>query len=65
MAKSASEQGEWAAKTAINILQGAKPSSIPVVENKISLLYLNQRIAKKLNITFGKTLIKKADFINK
>jgi ABC-type uncharacterized transport system substrate-binding protein len=64
MAKSASEQGEWAAKTAINILLGAKPSSIPVAENKKSLLYLNQRIAKKLNITFGKALIKKAYFIN-
>jgi ABC-type uncharacterized transport system substrate-binding protein len=64
MAKSASEQGEWAAKTAIAILQGAKPSSIPVAENKRNLLYLNQRIAKKLNITFGKALVEKAYFIN-
>jgi len=32
--KSGEEQGAWAARTALEILNGKSPAEIPVVENK-------------------------------
>jgi ABC-type uncharacterized transport system substrate-binding protein len=49
--KLASEQGEWAAKTAIQVMKGASPGSIPVTANQKGELVINARIAKKVGVT--------------
>ena len=45
------EQGEWAAKAAIQIMKGAAAGSIPVASNQKGELVINARIAKKAGIT--------------
>lgn len=60
LAKSAQEQGEWAAEAAIAILRGTSPSEIPIAENKQGQLILNLEIAEKLNIVFSPSLLKNA-----
>ncbi len=42
------EQGEWAAKTALQILAGKKPKDIPVVKNTQTKGYLNISLAEKI-----------------
>ncbi len=42
------EQGEWAAKTALRILDGTSPSSIPITRNTQGRLIINARIAEGL-----------------
>jgi ABC-type uncharacterized transport system substrate-binding protein len=54
------EQGEWAAKAALEILNGKSPSDIPVVMNEKAKVHLNMEIAKKLRIVFPMDLINKA-----
>lgn len=49
--KLASEQGDWAANAAIQILKGTAPSAIPVATNKRGELVINGRICKKLGVT--------------
>ena len=46
------ELGEWAANAALKILDGVKPSEIPITKNKQAKLYLNLPIANKLGIKF-------------
>ena len=46
------ELGKWAANTALKILDGAKPSEIPITKNKQTKIYLNLPIANKLGIKF-------------
>jgi len=45
------EQGRWAAKAAMKILEGVPPSRIPLAYNKEGKLYVNPRIAARLGIT--------------
>ncbi len=54
------EQGQWAAKAALKILNGTAPGSIPVVANKKAEIYRNMRIAKKLNIVFPIDFIRRS-----
>jgi ABC-type uncharacterized transport system substrate-binding protein len=54
------EQGQWAARTALKILDGESPASIPVVTNKKAEIYRNMRIAKKLNIVFPIEFIRRS-----
>jgi ABC-type uncharacterized transport system substrate-binding protein len=54
------EQGQWAARTALKILDGARPGSIPVVTNKKAEIYRNMRIAKKLNLVFPIEFIRRS-----
>ncbi len=61
--KIASEQGKWAAQTAIKILGGESPADIPIVRNKSAQLFLNMRIAKKMNIKFPMDMIVRANFV--
>lgn len=61
--KIAEEQGWWAGKTALKILQGTDPGDIPVTENKETRLYLNMKLAKKMGIHFPMELIEKATFL--
>ena len=63
--KIAEEQGEWAARKALEILDGKSPVDIPIVKNKKAKVYLNMRIAKKLNIIFSMDLIEQATFVEK
>lgn len=46
--KLAEEQGEWAAQTALRILDGASPSDIPITRNRQGRLVINARIAERL-----------------
>lgn len=42
------EQGEWAAKTALRILDGTSPSAIPIARNTQGRLIVNARVAEAL-----------------
>jgi hypothetical protein len=57
------EQGEWAAKTALEILGGKSPKDFPVATNEKAKIYLNMRLARKLDIVFPITLIEQANFV--
>ncbi len=54
------EQGEYAANTALRIIDGEKPSDIPVEENKKENLMLNLKIAKKLDVAFSAEMLRTA-----
>jgi hypothetical protein len=54
------EQGECAARMVLDIFGGKKPSEITVVRNKKGDLYLNFKIAEKLNIIFPPAMIRNA-----
>lgn len=61
LAKVPEEHGEWAAKAALQILDGARPTDIPVVENKKGKLILNLPLAEKLGAVFAPSMLKNAD----
>ncbi len=61
--KSGEEQGNWAAHTAISILEGTAPSTIPVTENKIAKITLNMPLAKRLGMLFPLSLLKQAEMV--
>ena len=63
LAKVSQEQGEYAARCALRILDGEKPSEIPVVTNKKGNLMLNLRIAEKLNVVFEPEMLRNAKII--
>lgn len=46
--KLAEEQGEWAAKAALRILDGTSPADIPIARNKQGRLIVNARVAEGL-----------------
>lgn len=58
LAKSAEEQGEWAAATVTKILKGTPVAQIPLEKNKKGEVYLNLKIAQKLGINFDLSLVK-------
>lgn len=45
------EQGRWAARAALKILDGVPPSQIPLTYNREGKLYFNRNIAAQLGIT--------------
>ena len=53
MTKVASEQGEWAAKTALEILNGKSIGEIPLTRNIQSKVFLNQELAAKIGFTWN------------
>jgi hypothetical protein len=57
------EQGEWSASTALTILNGTRPSDIPIVTNKKGMLYVNLKIAEKLGVIIRPDLLKNAQII--
>jgi len=61
LAKSAEEQGEWSAETALSILDGTPVSDIPMVENKKGELILNLDIAEQLGVVFSPSLLRNAE----
>jgi ABC-type uncharacterized transport system substrate-binding protein len=56
--RSATEQGHYAATTALRILNGAQPSSIPVVSNVQADIIINLKIAKKLKLKVPESFMK-------
>ncbi len=48
--KLGAEQGEWAATTAIKVMKGTSPGSIPLASNQKGELVINARIATKAGI---------------
>jgi ABC-type uncharacterized transport system substrate-binding protein len=61
LAKVAEEQGEWATRTALRILDGTPVSQIPLVENKKGKLILNLELANKLGIVLAPSMLKNAE----
>lgn len=57
------EQGQWAAKTALEILNGKKVEDIKIVRNKEARIFINATLAKKLNIIFPFDLIDYAEIV--
>ncbi|NJD52142.1 MAG: ABC transporter substrate-binding protein [Candidatus Methanoperedens sp.] len=64
MTKIAEEQGEWSAMAALRILNGTRPSDIPIVTNKKGRLYLNLKIAEKLGVIINPEILKNAEIIH-
>lgn len=58
MVKLPSEQGKWAAQTALKILNGASPSDFPITQNKEGKLILNAWMALQLGVKFKPALLK-------
>ena len=56
--RSATEQGAYAATTALKILNGTSPSMIPIVGNTQANIIINMKIAKKLGLKIPKSFIK-------
>lgn len=62
-AKVAAEQGEWAAQSALKVLDGTKPGDIPVVQNERGVLIINARIATGLQADVPFDLIASASHV--
>jgi ABC-type uncharacterized transport system substrate-binding protein len=60
MTKIPQEQGEWAAKVAIKILEGSNPSEIPIVANRRWNIYANTALLKKAGIQLPANILRKA-----
>ena len=60
MTKIPQEQGEWAAKVAIKILEGSKPSEIPIVANRRWNIYANTGLLDKAGIQLPANILRKA-----
>ena len=55
--KDAVEQGEWAATTALQILQGISPQNIPITTNKRTTPMMNSEMARNLQLEIPPELI--------
>jgi hypothetical protein len=55
------ELGEWAAQTALSIIDGTPVADIPVTTNKRGTLILNLNIAEALDITFEPNMLRFAE----
>jgi len=56
------EHGQWAAQTALKILNGTPPNKIPITTNKQAKIYINMTLANKLDIIFPMDFIEQAVF---
>jgi len=64
MTKVPEEHGEWGAKTALAILDGASPADIPIVANSRWDLWANQRLLASAGIELPRELRRKAKRIS-
>ncbi len=60
MAKIADEQGEWAGKAALLILNGTPPSKIPIVANRRWSMYVNNKLLDKAGLRLSPEILRKA-----
>jgi gluconate transporter len=51
LTKVAREQGEWAARTALRILAGARPADIPIVRNEQTRCFVNSGLASAIGFS--------------
>ncbi len=58
--KSPQEQGEWAAKTALEVLNGTDIGSIPMVKSQEGDLIVNLRLMKAADVTLPDSVMKAA-----
>jgi ABC-type uncharacterized transport system substrate-binding protein len=58
------EQGTWAARVALQILQGVAPSSIPIVPNRKWDIWMNPLLLETAGMTIPKSLLQKAKKVN-
>ena len=59
--KSPEEQGRWAAKAALRILDGVSPKNIPLAYNTEGTLYFNPKVASQIGLTEPPPLAKIVD----
>jgi ABC-type uncharacterized transport system substrate-binding protein len=57
LTKIAREQGEWAANTALSIINGKKPSDIPVTKNQQTQAWLNPALAGKIDLKLSDEIL--------
>jgi ABC-type uncharacterized transport system substrate-binding protein len=62
-AKLGSEQGDWAAEAALQILAGKKPSEVGETKNRKAKIILNMKIAKRLGVVPDIALLKQAELV--
>lgn len=60
MTKVAQEQGEWAAKVAIKILEGTSPGDIPIIPNQQWDMYVNYHRLKTTKVILPDSIILKS-----
>lgn len=60
LTKIASEQGEWAATTAMRILNGERPSQISLTKNKQVKIFINEDLAEKMKFQASDQLQRRA-----
>jgi ABC-type uncharacterized transport system substrate-binding protein len=53
------EHGEWAAKTALHILDGIEPSRIPIIPNRKWDIWVNPRLLETTDVKLPKKLLQK------
>ena len=63
MTKVAEEQGMWAGKTAVSILNGKDPAKIKIVENHKSNIFINKALSQKLNLPLPKSITQRATIV--
>ena len=61
--KMSAEQGEWAAKAAIDIIKGTKPSDISITRNERGRLIVNAKLASSAGIEVPFDMIEAADHV--
>ena len=61
LGKYGQEQGQWAASTALKILDGTPPAAIPIAKNVRVRLIVNLGIAGKLGVVFKSAILKTAE----
>lgn len=62
-AKRAAEQGEWAARAALQILAGTPPSQVPIAQNQQAVIFLNMPLARALGARFPVDLVEQATLV--
>lgn len=62
-AKDPEEQGEWMALTALRVLDGESPASIPMVENSRVKLVVNLKLSRAAGLVLPVSLLKTATVI--
>jgi len=61
--KDAGEQGEWAARAALKVLDGIPVTDIPMSKNKRFSLVINRKIAQAAGLKLSESLVSEADIL--
>jgi ABC-type uncharacterized transport system substrate-binding protein len=64
LTKVAREQGEWAAQTALKILNGKKPVEIPLAKNRQSKAWINPTLAAKVGFKPKAELLRQCERVD-